>query len=158
MTVVSMDVEGTWQRVGVISELSACFSERGLSIDSLASSQTRVTVSLDPAANALDEATLQALVRDLERICKPTVTFPVASISVIGTHLRCVLQNLSSLFRVLGELDVHLISHAAHDHSLTFVVDEDRVDAIVRELHRDLVRVRRADSHDPTMTERRNEA
>lgn len=141
MTVVSMDVEGTWQQVGVISELSACFARRGLSIDSIASSQTRVTVSLDPAAHPLDAQTLQALLADLAPMCRPSLVSPTTSISVVGTHLRCVLHDLPSLFRVLEEQEVHLISYGAHDQSLTFVVDDASAPGIVRELHRDLLRV-----------------
>jgi diaminopimelate decarboxylase/aspartate kinase len=144
MTVVSMDVEGTWQQVGVIADLSGCFARRGLSIDSIASSQTRVTISLDPAAHPLDDDTLEALLADLEEHCTPTLIRPAASISVIGSHLRCVLSELPGLFRVLGEYEAHLISHAAHDHSLTFVVDDDGLDEIVRELHRELLQVRQA--------------
>lgn len=53
MFVVTMDVELSWQQVGLIAELTACFARHDLSIDSLASSQTRVTASLDPIANRL---------------------------------------------------------------------------------------------------------
>lgn len=143
MTVVSMDVEGDWQRVGVISDLTGCFARHSLSIDSIASSQTRVTVSLDPAAHPLDEETLEALLADLRRFCRPTLISPVASISVVGTHLRCVLHDMPSLFRSLEEEEVHMISHAAHDHSLTFVVNDAAADRMVRALHEDLKRVGR---------------
>lgn len=145
MAVVSMDVEGDWQRVGVISDLTSCFARQNLSIDSIASSQTRVTVSLDPAAHPLDEETLDVLLADLRRFCRPTLISPVASISVVGTHLRCVLHDMPSLFRSLEEEEVHMISHAAHDHSLTFVVNDEAADRIVRVLHEDLKRVGQGD-------------
>ncbi len=142
MVVVSMDVEGTWQQVGVIADLSACFARHNLSIDSIASSQTRVTVSLDPAAHPLDQDILLSLMFDLRQICQPALISPAASISVVGTHLRSVLHDMPSLFRALEDEEVHLISHAAHDHSVTFVVDDAGADAIVQTLHRDLMRVR----------------
>jgi diaminopimelate decarboxylase/aspartate kinase len=142
MTVLSMDVEGTWQQVGVIADISACFARHQLSIDSIASSQTRVTVSLDPAAHPLDDETLEALMADLREICRPTLIAPATSISVVGRHLRCVLQDMPSLYRALKDEEVHLISHAAHDHSLTFVVNDERADRIVGTLHVDLMKAR----------------
>jgi diaminopimelate decarboxylase/aspartate kinase len=142
MAVVSMDVEGTWQQVGVIAEISSCFARHQLSIDSIASSQTRVTVSLDPAAHPLDDETLESLMGDLREICRPTLISPATSISVVGRHLRCVLHDMPSLYRALGDEEVHLISHAAHDHSLTFVVNDATADRIVGTLHADLMKVR----------------
>jgi diaminopimelate decarboxylase/aspartate kinase len=142
MAVVSMDVEGTWQQVGVIAEISTCFARHRLSIDSIASSQTRVTISLDPDAHPLDDETLDALLTDLREICRPTLISPATSISVVGRHLRCVLQDMPSLYRALEDEEVHLISHAAHDHSLTFVVNDERADRIVGTLHADLMKLR----------------
>jgi diaminopimelate decarboxylase/aspartate kinase len=140
MAVIAMDVETSWQEVGVIAQLAACFAQHGLSIDSITSSQARVTVSLDPSANALDDEKLSALMADLEQYSRPQIISPVASVSIVGTHLRRVLHDLPSLFQKLADHDVYLLAHAANDHSLTFVVDQGRVDAIIRELHGDLER------------------
>lgn len=146
MTVVAMDVEISWQQVGIIADLAACFARHGLSIDSITSSQARVTVSLDPSANPLDEAKLDALMADLRQHSTPQLIAPVASVSIVGTHLRRVLHDMPSLFEKLAEQEVYLLAHAANDHSLTFVVDEERVDAIVRALHGELERAVAADA------------
>ena len=140
MLVVTMDVELSWQQVGVLAELTACFARHGLSIDSITSSQTRVTASLDPAANPLSDALLDALLKDLKQYAEPTIISPVASVSVIGTHLRRVLHAMPSLLRELESREVYLLAHAANDHSLTFVVNESESDSLVRALHADLVR------------------
>ncbi len=140
MTVVTMDVELSWQQVGVLAELTACFARQGLSIDSIASSQTRVTASLDPAANPLGDRVLDSLLEDLGQYAEPTIISPVASVSVIGTHLRRVLHAMPSLLAELESREVYLLAHAANDHSVTFVVDESESDELVRALHADLVR------------------
>ncbi|MHA7839658.1 MAG: aspartate kinase [bacterium] len=142
MAVVTMDVEGSWQQVGVIAELAACFARHGLSLDSITSSQTRVTVSLDPMANSLDGETMAALMADLQSCSDPRLISPVSSVSIVGTHLRSVLHDMPALLGELKEQEVYLLAHAANDHSLTFVVDEDRADELVRTLHHDLVRAR----------------
>ena len=55
ITLISMETLGMWQEVGFLSEVFARFSHHGLSIDSVSTSETNVTVSLDPTANALDD-------------------------------------------------------------------------------------------------------
>ena len=144
MTVVVMDVERSWQEVGVIAEVAACFARQGLSIDSISSSQRRVNVSLDPSANSLDEETVSRLIADLERYSEPQVVSGVASVSIVGAHLQRALRGLPSLLDALEERRVYLLAHAANDHSLTFVIDEEDLDDVVRRLHRDLLRSRDA--------------
>jgi diaminopimelate decarboxylase/aspartate kinase len=140
MVVFTMDVELSWQQVGIIAELTTCFARHGLSIDSIASSQTRVTVSIDQAANPLGPELLASLMDDLRQYSEPVVISPVASVSVVGTHLRRVLHAMPSLLHELESREVYLLAHAANDHSLTFVVDESESDGLVRALHDDLVR------------------
>jgi hypothetical protein len=50
---------------------------------------------------------------------------------------------MPTLFGELKKQQVYLLAHAANDHSLTFVVDEERTDELVRTLHRDLMQARR---------------
>ena len=56
VVLVTMETVGMWQQVGFLAEAFACFKAEGLSIDLVATSETSVTVSLDPAAAPLDEA------------------------------------------------------------------------------------------------------
>jgi diaminopimelate decarboxylase/aspartate kinase len=139
MTVVSMDIESRWQEVGVIAELLGHFANHGFSIDSISSSQTRVTVSLDPTANTLNGDAMGALLSDLADCCEPQLIAPAASVSIVGTRLRHALPQLPSMLQALEGTQVHLLAHAANDRSLTFVIGEDTADDIVRRLHRDLL-------------------
>lgn len=139
MTVVSMDIESRWQEVGVIADLLGHFANHGFSIDSISSSQTRVTVSLDPTANALNRDTIDALLSDLADCCEPQLIAPAASVSIVGTRLRHTLPQLPSMLQALEGTKVHLLAHAANDRSLTFVIGADSADDIVRRLHRDLL-------------------
>ena len=43
-----------WHSVGFLADAFQVFKEHGLSVDLVSTSETNVTVSLDPAANALD--------------------------------------------------------------------------------------------------------
>jgi diaminopimelate decarboxylase/aspartate kinase len=135
MTLVALETLGMWQRVGFLAEAFATFARHGLSIDQVSTSETNVTVSLDPGANVLEETALAAVTRDLETLCEPRVIAPTAALSLVGRGIRGILHELSPVLEVFEEMKVHLVTQAANDLNLTFVVDEDQSDRLVKQLH-----------------------
>lgn len=135
LVLVSMDLEAAWQQVGVIADVASCFRRLGLSIDLLASSQTHVTITLDPAANELGDAVLDALSQELEEVGAPQIERPAASVSLVGTSIADVLHELGPLLEHFEDENVHLLSHAANDRSLSLVVDQRASDTLVKALH-----------------------
>lgn len=135
MTLVALETLGMWQRVGFLAEAFAIFARHGLSIDQVSTSETNVTVSLDPGANVLEETALAAVARDLEALCEPRVIAPTAALSLVGRGIRGILHELSPVLEVFEEMKVHLVTQAANDLNLTFVVDEDQSDRLVKQLH-----------------------
>ncbi|MDP2339703.1 MAG: bifunctional aspartate kinase/diaminopimelate decarboxylase [Deltaproteobacteria bacterium] len=135
VTLVSMETSGMWQQVGFLADVFACFKQRGLSIDLVSTSEMNVTVTLDAAANTLDETTLAALVAELSRYCKVRIVPGCATVSLVGRRIRAILHALAPALQVFEEHKVHLVSQAASDLNLTFVVDEEHAERLVRELH-----------------------
>jgi diaminopimelate decarboxylase/aspartate kinase len=146
VTLVAMDTPGMWQQVGFLSDIFACFKKHGLSVDLVSTSEMNVTVSLDAAANALDAGALDRLVRDLEPHCKARAIGPCAAVSLVGRNIRAILHKLGPALEIFEEQRIHLVSQAASDLNLTFVVDEDQADRLVRLLHAMLFDTRRADA------------
>ena len=135
ITLISMESVGMWQQVGFLADVFACFQRQGLSVDIVSTSETNVTVSLDPGANALLAERIRALLAELEPYCKPTVIGPCASVSLVGNKIRAIMHKLGPALEVFEEQRIHLISQAASDLNLTFVVDEDQAGRLVRQLH-----------------------
>jgi len=132
---VSMETVGMWQTVGFLADAFAVFKQRGLSIDLVSTSETNVTVSLDPSANTTDPQTLDALMSALAPLCEARVIGPCASISLVGRHIRSILHQLGGVLGLFEEQRIHLMSQAASDLNLTFVVDEEQADRLVSKLH-----------------------
>ncbi len=145
VTLVSMETSGMWQQVGFLADVFACFKQRGLSIDLVSTSEMNVTVTLDAAANTLDEPTLQLLAADLARYCKVRFVPGCATVSLVGRRIRAILHALAPALQVFEEHKVHLVSQAASDLNLTFVVDEEHAERLVRELHVLLFATRRSE-------------
>jgi bifunctional diaminopimelate decarboxylase / aspartate kinase len=135
ITLLSLETLGMWEEVGFLAEVFALFARHGLSIDSISTSETNVTVSLDPNANALDERVVEDLLADLAGHCEPRLIAPTASISLVGRGIRAILHELGPVLEVFEELRVHMVTQAASDLNLTFFVDEDQSERLVRQLH-----------------------
>jgi len=133
---VSMDTPGMWQQVGFLADIFTCFRGRGLSVDLVSTSEMNVTVSLDPAANALDSETLGGLVEDLAPHCTARLIGPCAAVSLVGRSIRAIMHQLGPALAAFEEQRVHLVAQAASDLNLTFVVDEDQAKRLVQRLHR----------------------
>ena len=135
ITLVRMDSIGMWQQVGFLADAFGCFKRHGLSIDLVSTSETNVTVSLDPTANAIDRPRLELLVKELAQYCRAEVVAPCATVSLVGRDIRTILHELSPIFAAFEERRVHLMSQAASDLNLSFVVDEQEADRLVSKLH-----------------------
>jgi diaminopimelate decarboxylase/aspartate kinase len=135
ITLVSMDTVGMWQEVGFLAEVFACFAHHGLSIDSVSTSETNVTVSLDPSVNAVEPAAIQELLRELARHCEPRLIAPAASLSLVGRGIRTILHKLGPVLEAFEELKIHMVTQSASDLNLTFFVDEEQSERLVRQLH-----------------------
>lgn len=140
VTLVAMDTVGMWRQAGFLAEAFACFQRRGLSVDTVTTSETNVTVSLDPTPAAADEATLEALCEDLQKWCRARVIRPCTAVSIVGRQVRTALHRLAPALATFEERRLYLVSEAASDLSLTMVVDPDQADGLVARLHEALIR------------------
>ncbi len=146
ITLVSLESPGMWHEVGFLADAFQVFKRHGLSVDLVSTSETNVTVSLDPAANSLDQQVIERLSADLSQLCRAQVIGPCASVSLVGRNIRAILHQLGEAFELFAEQRVYLVSQAANDLNFTFVVDEQQGDRLVNELHERLIRPVRADS------------
>jgi len=140
VTLVSLDSPGMWHQVGFLADAFQIFKRHGLSVDLVSTSETNVTVSLDPQANTLELDTLARLQRDLAPLCRAEIIGPCASVSLVGRNIRSILHRLGPALELFAEQKIYLVSQAANDLNLTFVVDEEQGDRLVEGLHDMLVK------------------
>jgi diaminopimelate decarboxylase/aspartate kinase len=140
ITLVSMESPGMWHQVGFLADVFQVFKQHGLSVDLVSTSETNVTVSLDPAANTLDAAAMEALQATLAELCRAEVIGPCAALSLVGRNIRGILRDVGEAFALFEEQRVYLVSQAANDLNFTFVIDEDQGDRLVSQLHELLIR------------------
>lgn len=139
IVLVSMESIGMWQQVGFLADVFERFKRHGLSVDLIGSSETNVTVSLDPSENLVGTDVLGRLSQDLAQVCRVKVIAPCAAITLVGRGMRSLLHKLSEVWATFGQERVHMISQSSNDLNLTFVIDEADADGLLPVLHDALI-------------------
>ena len=135
ITLISMESMEMWHEVGFLAEVFDCFREHGLSVDLISTSESNVTVSIDVGANVTDQSAIEALALDLGRICRVKLIQDCAAVTLVGRRIRTILHELSPALEVFQEHKVHLVTQAANDLNLTFVVEAEQAHRLVQNLH-----------------------
>src|SRR5690606_448083 len=135
ITLVSMESMEMWHQVGFLADAFEVFREHGISVDLISTSESNVTVSIDVGANVTDAAAIEALAEDLRRLCRVTVIRDCVAITLIGQRIRTFLHELAPVLQVFQEHKVHLVTQAASDLNLTFVVSSEHAHRLVQQLH-----------------------
>lgn len=136
---ISIETVSMLHQVGFLANIFNCFKHRGLSIDLVSTSESNVTVSLDSQAAAGDLKLIHLLLRDLSAFGQTQLIGPCATVSLIGHHIRASLPKLGEVFEVFAQQQIHMLSQAANDLNLTFVVDEDQAERLAQKIHAILI-------------------
>ena len=132
---ISIETVNMWHQVGFLSNVFACFKQQGLSIDLVSTSEASVTVSLDRSIAEKDPQAINRVLDELNQFARAEIIGPCASISLVGRNIRAILHQLGGVFEVFEAQKIYLLSQAANDLNLTFVVDEDQVLRLAKQLH-----------------------
>jgi diaminopimelate decarboxylase/aspartate kinase len=139
LTLVSMTTVGMWHEVGFLARAFGVFADHGVSVDLVSTSETNVTVSVDSRDGMLPARVMDSLVRDLEQLCRVAVIGDCAAISLVGRKIRTILPRLAPALEVFDEKRIHLMSQAANDLNLSFVVDQPQGTKLVGKLHSSII-------------------
>lgn len=135
ITLISMDSLGMWQQAGFLGDVFGVFKSHGLSVDQVSTSETNVTVTLDPTANTLTEETIESVLQSLEEFCTARVIEGCAAVSLVGTGIRSILHRLGPALAFFAEPQVYMVTQSASDLNLTFIVDEGHATRLVQSIH-----------------------
>ncbi len=139
ITLVSLEDIGMWQQVGFLADIFGIFRDLGLSVDQISTSESNVTLTLDPGANHTDQRTLDELARQLEQRCKVEIMNDCATVSLVGLGIRTILHRLGPALEVFEQRRIFQVSQAANDLNLTFVVESRHADRLVQQLHQHVI-------------------
>ena len=114
---------------GFMSALFQIFERFRTVIDVIATSEVSVSLTLD------NTASLEAIVKELERLGEVEIEPAHAVICVVGEGLRGTPGVAAKVFNTISDINVSLVSHGASSVNLTFVVKETDVSETIKRLH-----------------------
>lgn len=140
LTLISLDGVGMWHEVGFLAKAFTAFSDNNVSVDLVSTSETNVTVSIDTSDGMLSDDVEESLVHDLEKLCRVRIINNCSAVSLVGRKIRTIIPRLAPALEVFEEERIHLMSQAANDLNLSFVVDEQQGPRLVSKLHATIIR------------------
>ncbi|MEQ9563076.1 MAG: aspartate kinase, partial [Woeseiaceae bacterium] len=84
VTLISMDGMAMWHEVGFLADAFAAFARHGVSIDLVSTSESNVTVSVDNIDGMFPDHVRDALLVDLQKLCRVRTISGCATISLVG--------------------------------------------------------------------------
>ena len=136
---VSLETLGMWRRVGFLRQVFACFAELGLSVDLVSTSESNVTVTLDTDPEVLTPALMARLRSELQKTGDVTITTNTSVVTLVGRRIRAVLHEVGPALEAFREQPIHLLSQAASDLNISFVVEPDQARRLAQRLHGRLI-------------------
>ncbi len=135
ISLITIETVRMLHQVGFLANIFNCFKQRGLSIDLISTSESNITVSLDNHSTAGDLSLIHLLLQDLSVFGKAQLMGPCATVSLIGHYIRASLPKLGEVFQLFEQQQIYMLSQAANDLNLTFVVDEDQAERLAQKIH-----------------------
>jgi diaminopimelate decarboxylase/aspartate kinase len=139
ITLVSMESLGMWQHVGFLADAFSIFKQFGLSIDLISTSESNVTVSLDPSLNRHFRQIREEFAARLSKTCKVEVIESVSAISLLGQNVQSILHQIGDLFQIFLDYEIYMVSQASNNLNFTFVVDSSQAKQLVHQLHNQII-------------------
>ncbi|MBH97991.1 MAG: diaminopimelate decarboxylase [Rhodospirillaceae bacterium] len=140
LTLISMESMDMWHQVGFLANVFDCFRNFGISVDLISTSESNITVSIDENTGIVESDILDEVVGSLEELCKVSVIRDCSAITLVGQRIRTILHELTPVFETFEEHKVHLLTQAANDLNLTFVVGAEHGYSLLQKLHGHLVK------------------
>lgn len=140
ITLITLDSVAMWHRPGFLADAFAVFKQHGISVDLVSTSESNVTVSLDPRRPGRGpQRGLEPCLKDLAALCEVQVKSGLVAISLVGNAIRTLLGRLSDALDLFQDRTIHMVTQSANDLNFTLVVDAEQADRLVRKLHARLI-------------------
>ncbi|WP_223669654.1 bifunctional aspartate kinase/diaminopimelate decarboxylase [Kangiella shandongensis] len=139
ITLISMESQGMWQQPGFLADIFSIFKQHQVSVDLVSTSETNITVSLDNLTQVVSEKQIKNLSLDLSRMCRVNIMKNCSAVSIVGKNVRAILHKIAPAFSIFETYKVYLLSQAASDLNLTFVIDDEHCNKVITALHELLI-------------------
>ncbi len=116
---------------GFLEHVFDVFHKYETVVHTVATSEVSTSVTVDNVKN------LGHILRELKAFATVSVSDKKAIVCVVGEHLKNSPGIAARVLNTITDINVNMISQGASEINISFVIDEDHVDEVVRRLHKE---------------------
>ena len=131
ITLVSIVSTRMFLAHGFLERVFEVFHTYETVVHTVATSEVSVSVTVDNTTN------LSHILHELKTFSTVSVSDRKAIVCVVGEHLKNSPGIAAKVLSSITEFNVNMISQGASEINLSFVIDEEHVDEVVRRLHKE---------------------
>jgi len=113
----------------LLQTVCAAFDRHSCSVDVMATSLGRMSLLVGSAA------ALPAITSDLRGVAEVRWENHKALVCLVGENIRCQPDVASRVFAAVADMDVRVVCQGASDRTISFLVEESKVEESVQRLH-----------------------
>ena len=131
ITVISIVSTRMFLAHGFLENVFDVFHKYETVVHTVATSEVSTSVTVDNVKN------LGHILRELKTFATVSVSDKKAIVCVVGEHLKNSPGIAARVLNTITDINVNMISQGASEINISFVIDEDHVDDVVRRLHKE---------------------
>nr|WP_136252559.1 lysine-sensitive aspartokinase 3 [Ningiella ruwaisensis] len=123
---------------GFLERVFHIIAKHDLSVDLITTSEIAVSFTLDNPPNSMSEKMNKETLLELSEICEVKVERDYDVVTVVGNNMHSAAGVSSRIFAAVADFNLRMICFGANVHNLSFVVDKNDSDEVVKALHASL--------------------
>ena len=120
---------------GFLERVFHIIAKHNLSVDLVTTSEIAVSFTLDNPPNSMSEKMNKETIVELSNICDVKVERDFDVVTVVGNNMHSEAGVSSRVFAAIGDFNLRMICFGANVHNLSFVVNKNDSEEIVKTLH-----------------------
>jgi aspartate kinase len=123
---------------GFLATVFDIIAKHDLSVDLITTSEIAVSFTLDNPPNSISEKMNKETLLELSSICDVKVERDFDAVTVVGNNMHSAAGVSSKIFAAVADFNLRMICFGANVHNLSFVVDKNDSEDVVKVLHASL--------------------
>lgn len=131
ITVINIQSTRMLMAHGFLESIFSVFNRHKTSVDLVSTSEVAVSLTIDNSER------LESIVAELKNFSDVAIYRDKSIVCIVGDQMHSTAGIADRIFRALGNINVMMISMGASEINMSLVIEQERVEDAVRQLHKE---------------------
>ena len=131
ITIISIVSTRMFLAHGFLENVFDVFHKYQTAVHTVATSEVSISVTVDNVSH------LGEILRELKEFATVNISDKKSIVCVVGEHLKNSPGVAAKILNAITDINVNMISQGASEINISFVIDDEHVDEVVRRLHKE---------------------